>query len=73
MKIPEEISVAMVGNPAWARMEEITRIAQAGTRMGEVAARILLDQLEGKTMPGEYIRQIVESDLYEGGTVSQLN
>lgn len=72
VKIPEEISVAMVGNPAWARMDEVTRISQAGTRMGEVAARILLDQLEGKTMPGEYIRQIVEADLYEGLTVKQL-
>lgn len=72
VKIPEEVSVAMVGNPAWARMDEVTRIAQAGTRMGEVAARILLDQLEGKTKSGEYVRQIIESDLYEGKTVRQL-
>ena len=72
VSIPDDISVVMVGNPAWARLEEVTRIAQAGTKMGEVAARILLDQLEGKNKTGEAIRQIVKSDLFEGKTVKKL-
>lgn len=72
IRIPEDLSVAMVGNPSWSRIEEITRVAQAGTRMGEEAARILLDQLDGQMKPGEYIQRIVPSELFVGRSVKNL-
>ena len=50
-KIPEDISVGVLGGPKWVKMTEtsFSHILQPGTQIGETAAQIIFEKLEGKT------------------------
>lgn len=73
IRIPEDISVAMVGTPKWSQvnMPCIACVKQPEDKIGELAAQILFDKLlkkDDRDYSGN-IQLILDSELLTGGSV----
>ena len=74
MKIPEDISVVLVGAPDWTQMNEVkfTCARQPGDEIGKIAAKILLRRIEARDLHGEYAQEKVKSTIVFGDSVKRL-
>lgn len=69
-KIPEDISICGFtnGQRAVACDPMLTTVEQRGKRVGEEAAAILIDQVEGHINPDQIVRRVVRTKLIVRGT-----
>ena len=69
-KVPEDISICGFtnGQRAVACDPMLTTVEQRGKRVGEEAAAILIDQVEGHIAPNQVIRRVVRTKLIVRGT-----
>ena len=69
-KIPEDISICGFtnGQRAVACDPMLTTVEQRGKRVGEEAAAILIDQVEGHINPDQIVRRVVRAKLIVRGT-----
>ena len=69
-KIPEDISICGFtnGQRAVACDPMLTTVEQRGKRVGEEAAAILIDQVEGHINPEQIVRRVVRTKLIVRGT-----
>jgi DNA-binding LacI/PurR family transcriptional regulator len=76
IRIPEDISVAMIGVPKWSQVS-IPRFAcvrQPLDEIGELAAKMLFDKLlnSGEREYEDGAQFILDSELLSGGSVKNL-
>lgn len=72
-RIPQDLSVVLIGSPAWATTgyNRFTHVDMGDFEMGRKAADLLLRQIEGES--GAHDAQIIqESHLVEAGSVMDL-
>lgn len=74
-KIPEDVSVVVIGDPEWMTLytPPLTHVTLPSDKVGETAARILLDRI---TNSGNYSftsRILHSGSLMEGNSVKDLN
>ena len=75
LSVPEDISVIMVGTPAWAQFSspKYHTIYQSEDWVGSTAGRILMAQLQGEESPLlAKKRYICPCQLIEGNSVKDL-
>lgn len=67
IKIPDQISIIAFSDGDLPKYSypSLTAVSQHGRQMGEVAAKLLLDKLEGITPEEEYQTLIIETELIE--------
>ena len=72
-KIPEDISVCVLGGPRWTQVSPIrfTHIAQPGAAMGEMAAEIIFSKLENR-LDKSYKQEKLDCTLVEGDSVKDI-
>lgn len=77
IRIPDDISVAMIGVPKWSQINipRFVCIKQPEDEIGELAARMLFDKLlnEGERQYNDGARFILDSELLAGGSVKDMN
>jgi len=66
-KIPEEISIIAFSDGVLPKYSypSLTAVSQHGTQIGETAARLLIDKLEGITQEDYHQTIVIETDLIE--------
>lgn len=74
VRIPDELSVALIGAPPWTEMNEVsfTRVLQPGEEMGEAAAKILLGRIHGEIPKAQHIQQILACPIIYGDSIRKL-
>lgn len=74
LKIPADISVALIGCPVWTHMSDIKYVCavQPGAEMGEKAARVLMNRIIGSNIPPEPIQIKLPCSLNFGESVKDL-
>jgi DNA-binding LacI/PurR family transcriptional regulator len=72
IKIPEDVSVLLYGDPSWARLNvpEFTCVALPDIEIGAESARILIDRVEGRSSGIQTI--LLGGSLIERGSISKL-
>ena len=75
MRVPEDISICGFtnGTRAISCEPQLTTVEQRGLRVGEEAAKALIDQLEGRIPPGKYRNQIIKTKLIVRGTTRPVS
>lgn len=74
VRIPEDISMVLIGAPYWTRMNDtpFTCIVQPGTQMGEEAAELLLKKIDNDHPPRDFIHKKIKCSIYYGKSVKDL-
>ncbi len=69
LKIPEDISVLLIGSPEWAYtgMNNFDRVDMNDSELGKTAARVLLDQIQGKPLKPQ--RFIHDCSIIKGQSI----
>jgi len=72
VKVPQDISVLMLGEPSWMDMAELdfTHVVQPGWRVGEQAALVLIDKIEKRKK--KKMVEIVSADFHKGTSVLNM-
>lgn len=67
IKIPDEVSIIAFSDGVLPKYSypSITAVSQHGTKIGETAARLLIDKLEGITQEDSHQTIVIETDLIE--------
>ena len=74
VKIPEDISMVLIGAPYWTRMNDtpFTCVVQPGSQMGEEAAKMLLKKIDMEQSQSEFIHRKIKSNIRYGKSVKDL-
>lgn len=74
LKIPNDISVALIGCPAWTHMSELkyTSAVQPAAQMGEEAARILMSRISGENKSHKPVQIKLPCSIIYGESVKDL-
>ena len=68
--LPRDLSLVVFGQPAWTELTDppITSIRMPDSELGERAARLLIDRIEGRGAGPEYV--VIEPTIAVGGSVA---